>query len=89
LGAKALVVLVSVAVAFLIPAASGPFSVVYGPATTFRAIRDGLQVQQGIVLCGLGMLTVFLAAFGAFLSWQGSSVLTAEFRRVKCLALRC
>jgi hypothetical protein len=89
LGAKALIVLVSVVVAFLLPAASGPFCAVYGPATAFRAIREALQAQQSIMLCGLGALAVFLTGFGAFLSWRSSSVPTADLKPVEYLALRC
>ena len=60
-----------------------------GPATALQAIGEAFEVQQGIVLCGFGMLALFLAALWAFLSWQVSSVLTAEVKLVKCLALRC
>jgi hypothetical protein len=87
LSLKALIVLVSVVAAFLLPVASGPFSAVYGPATAFRAIREGLQVQSGIML--FGMMAALLAALRTFFSWPSSSVLCVEINLAKCRALRC
>lgn len=56
-----LLVLVCIAVASLclVPVGHGPFSVVYGPKTAFRAYRASLQVMQAvaaIVIVGMAQL---------------------------------
>jgi len=70
----AVLVVISTAVVFLCPAASGPFTAVNGPATTLSAWRFAANI-----LCGMALAVTLIRAL----------MLTADIlRRPACESLR-
>lgn len=62
---SALLVILSVLTVVFFPGAAGPFAVLNGPATAFRAARAARSIHVGIVAGGTGILANVLFLFEA------------------------
>ncbi len=89
IGLSILLLLICVLATVLLPGTSGPFSVVNGPATAFRATRAVRAIYVGIVLAGLGTVCLSFGVAHVWFPQDGSHEAPASPDSYFNATLRC